>query len=298
MRSVQTLDLDFMNTPGIIGCFLAPCPGGGFVLIECGPASTVGVLEKGVAEAGFSLDDLRAVCVTHVHLDHSGGVGTLARRTGADVFVHPDGFEHLLDPARKLLPSAERLYGDMMVPLWGHIEAVPEQQLHEVGDGDTVSIAGLELRAWFTPGHAVHHIAWQVGNDVATGDVAGVRFSPSTHVLPPMPPPDINIDDWNRSLHLLRSLEPKRLLLTHFGAFDDPTRHLDELEARIARWTDLAEKSVAVGDDVKSLAADILELDEREMQAASVPEEAVARYRHLCPMDGNSAGLFRYCSRR
>jgi glyoxylase-like metal-dependent hydrolase (beta-lactamase superfamily II) len=294
MPEIHTVDLEFMSAPGVIACFVAPCPEGGFVLLETGPASTTAELEQGVFEAGFALDHLRGIFVTHVHLDHSGGAGILARTTGAPVFVHPKGAEHLVTPEKKLLPSAERLYGDMMVPLWGLIEAAPADQVHEVEDGQVVSVSGLDVTARFTPGHAVHHVAWQIGDAVATGDVAGVRFAPANHVMPPMPPPDIDIGNWLESIDKLRRLSPKRLLLTHFGAFDDPMRHLDELERRIARWTETATTVVAEGGDAEILAATLLELDEQEMEAASVPEHAIARYRQLCPMDGNSAGLFRF----
>jgi glyoxylase-like metal-dependent hydrolase (beta-lactamase superfamily II) len=249
-----------------------------------------------VAEAGFELDDLKAVFVTHVHLDHSGGAGVLAERTGCKVFAHPSGAEHLVDPGRKLLPSAERIYGDLMEPLWGTTLAVPEDRLEVVGDGETVKVAGLEVRAWHTPGHAVHHVAWQIGDMVVTGDVAGVRFPGATHVLPPMPPPDIDVDDWRRSLDVLRGLEPKRLLLTHFGAFDDPARHLDELEARLDRWAEMAGRVVAEGGDPKALATALEAADDVEMESSEVAPDAVMRYRRLCPMEGNSAGLFRYCS--
>ena len=295
MIGIRTLDLEFFGTERIIASFLAPGERG-FVLFETGPASSVDTLERRVAEAGFDLGDLQAVFVTHVHLDHSGGAGVLAERTGCKVFAHPSGAEHLVDPGRKLLPSAERIYGDLMVPLWGTTLAVPEDRLEVVGDGETVEIDGLEVRGWHTPGHAVHHVAWQIDDMVVTGDVAGVRFPGATHVLPPMPPPDIDIEDWRRSLDILRGLEPKSLLLTHFGAFDDPARHLDELEVRLERWTDIARRVVAEGGDREMLGAELKALDESEMESAKVPADAIERYRRLCPVKESSTGLYRYCS--
>jgi hypothetical protein len=111
-----------------------------------------------------------------------------------------------------------------------------------------------------------------------------------------MPPPDIDVDLWRGSLDVLRRLAPTTLLLTHFGAFDDPERHLDELEDRMLRWTKVARRVVADGGDRSTLGAELEELDNREMEASKVPPEAVMRYRRLCPMKENSAGLFRYCS--
>ena len=295
MTEIQTLDLEFFGTTELIASFLAPVDGG-FVLFDPGPASATDILERRVGEAGFALDELRAVFPTHVHLDHGGGAGVLAQRTGCAVFCHPVGAPHLEDPAAKLLPSAERLYGDMMESLWGTTVGVPKDQLRAVDDRETVTIDGLEITGWHTPGHANHHVAWQIGDAVVTGDVAGVRFPGVTHVLPPMPPPDIDVEKWRQSLSVLRRLDPSRLLLTHFGAFDDPARHIDELEDRLVRWTEVARRVVSNGGDKKALGVELEQIDEDEMTTSQVSADAAERYRRLCPVKESSVGLFRYCS--
>ncbi|GAG67664.1 unnamed protein product, partial [marine sediment metagenome] len=274
MAEIQTLDIEFFGTNELVASFLAPADGG-FVLFDPGPASGVKTLERRIEEAGFALGDLGGVFATHVHLDHSGAAGVLSRQTGCQVFVHPIGAPHLVDPGSKLLPSAERLYGDMMEPLWGKTVGVPKELARPVNDGEVVKIGGLEVVAWHTPGHAVHHVAWQIGDAVAAGDVAGVRFPGADHVLPPMPPPDIDVVAWIKSLGTVRRLEPKRLLLTHFGEFRDPARHLDELEDRLARWTKIAQRVVADGGDREALGTELRALDEGEMEDAEVPAEAV-----------------------
>jgi glyoxylase-like metal-dependent hydrolase (beta-lactamase superfamily II) len=295
MTEMQTLDLEFFCATELIASFLAPVDGG-FVLFDPGPASAVDTLEHRVGEVGFALEDLRAVFPTHVHLDHGGGSGVLAQRTGCTVFCHPVGAPHLEDPAAKLLPSAERLYGDMMEPRWGTTVGVPRDQLRTVDDGETVTIDGLEIIGWHTPGHANHHVAWQIGDAVATGDVAGVRFPGATHVLPPLPPPDIDIEKWRQSLAVLRRIAPSRLLLTHFGAFDDPARHIDELEDRLVRWSEVARRVVSNGGDKMALGVELERIDEDEMTTSEVSAEAAERYRRLCPVKESSVGLFRYCS--
>jgi len=295
MAEFQTLDVEFFGTTELVASFLAPADGG-FALFDPGPASAVKTLERRIEEAGFALGDLRGVFATHVHLDHSGAAGVLSRQTGCPVFVHPIGAPHLVDPGSKLLPSAERLYGDMMEPLWGRTLGVPEELAHPVSDGEVVKIGDLEVAAWHTPGHAVHHVAWQIGDAVAAGDVAGVRFPGADHVLPPMPPPDIDVEAWRESLSIVRRLQPERLLLTHFGEFRDVARHLDELEDRLVRWTEVARRVVAEGGDRDDLGTELRALDEGEMEAAGIPAEAVERYRRLCPVKESSTGLYRYCS--
>jgi glyoxylase-like metal-dependent hydrolase (beta-lactamase superfamily II) len=298
MQQCRTIDLGFQGFSQIIAAFAAPTGDGRFVLFESGPASALDELEKGVSDLGFRLDDLAAVFATHVHLDHSGGAGSLAQRSGCRVYVHPAGADHLVDPGAKLIPSARRLYGEMLEPLWGVTENVPQASLETVEHGAAVEIGDLRVTAWHTPGHAAHHIAWQIGGDVVTGDVGGVRFPGADHVLPPMPPPDIDVEVWRKSIDILRRLSPDRLLLTHFGPFDDPLRHLEELEERLLRWTALAEKTVSEGGSREDLGDALLAMDEAEISVRSLPADTVARYRRLCPMVENSAGLFRYLQKR
>jgi glyoxylase-like metal-dependent hydrolase (beta-lactamase superfamily II) len=298
MPPLTTIDLGFQGFSEIIAAFAAATGDGQVVLFESGPASTVPAVEEGLARLGFALDELAAIFVTHVHLDHSGGAGVLVERSGCTVYAHPAGAAHLVDPHAKLLPSAERLYGAMLEPLWGRTEAVPKESLRTVDHGESVRVGELEVTGWHTPGHALHHVVWQVGGDLVTGDVAGVRFPGADHVLPPMPPPDIDVEAWRASLDLVRRLEPERLALTHYGAFADPARHLDELEARLLRWTGVAERVVAGGGDRDRLGEALLELDEAEIAAESLPDDTVARYRRLCPMVENSAGLLRWVVKR
>ena len=297
MTDIQTLDVEFLGATEIIASFLAPVDGG-FVLFDTGPASCVDALVQRVEDAGFQIEDLKAIFATHVHLDHSGAAGVLSRRTGCDVYVHPVGVEHIAHPEHKLLPSAERIYGDRLESLWGKTFGVPEGSVCDVSDGEKVAFGEIGICGWHTPGHANHHVAWQIGDAVATGDVAGVRFPGATHVLPPMPPPDIDVEKWRRSIELVRSLEPKRLLLTHFGEFDDPSRHLDELEARLINWTDAADIIISTGGDWEDLGLELAVIDAREMKETGVSEGAEMRYRRLCPMKENSAGLFRYCKKK
>jgi len=298
MKKLMTIDLGFQGFTNVIAAFSAATGDGRFVLFESGPASSVDAVQRAVEEDGFAIDDLAAIFATHVHLDHSGGAGVLARRTGCEVYAHPAGVAHLIDPHAKLLPSAERLYGDRLEPLWGRTEGVPSRQLKTAGHGEKIVIGELEVTAWHTPGHAVHHVAWQIGGDVVTGDVGGIRFPGAAHVAPPMPPPDIDVVAWRESIELLRGLAPTRLLLTHYGAFDDPERHLDELEDRLLRWTGIAETIVADGGQRADLATALQALEDGELGAEGLAQDIVERYRHLCPMPENSAGLYRYVVKR
>lgn len=296
--SASTIDLHYLGREDIISAFLAPTGDGGFVLLDTGPASTVPALERGIAEVGFELGDLRAVLLTHIHLDHAAAAGTLAQRTGCEVWVHPDGLAHLRDPGERLLPSALRIYGRRLEGLFGTMEPVPEHQLRVVEHGLAVRVGDRVVVGWHTPGHARHHVVWQLDGEIATGDLAGVRLQGSNHVLPPMPPPDIDVEAWRASVGLVRDLEPRRLLLTHFGGFDDPLWQLDRLVERLGAWQEIAEDVVRRGGDAAALGTRLQDVDDREMAAAGVAPEQQLLYRKLCPMAENAAGLFRYCEKR
>lgn len=233
---IYLVDTGFQDTREAVAAYVVTS-GDGLALIETGPTTVQQQLIDGIAEAGPDVADLTHVIVTHIHLDHSGGLGALAQRnSGFEAFVHPVGQPHLVEPER-LLKSASRIYGDRMDELWGDVMEVPEERLAVLEDRTSVDIGGRSLTPYFTAGHASHHVALlddQTGS-LFTGDVAGARMPGTSVVVPPLPPPDIDLDAWRDSIELMRTLAPERLVLTHFGAFEDVTAHLDTLSANLER---------------------------------------------------------------
>jgi hypothetical protein len=136
--------------------------------------------------------------------------------------VHKNGAGHMERP-EKLIESATRIYGEMMDSLWGKFEPVPSNKLNVLEGGEHLKLAGLEFRSHDTPGHATHHLAYQLEDAVFTGDVGGVRLPGSTHVLAPTPPPDIDLEAWRESLQVLRDCNASRLFIAHFGEVNDVT---------------------------------------------------------------------------
>lgn len=230
-EGIHLIDIGFMGRKGAVGVFLVVGPDG-LGLVETGPATVLENLKAGIVNAGYEIEDVRDVAVTHIHLDHSGGLGELmSKYHGMRAWAHPVGVPHLVSPGR-LEQSASRIYGDRMQELWGTISGVPEDRLNATEDRRLILLGGRKLRVFDTPGHASHHIVLldeQTGT-MFTGDVAGVRMEDTVFPVPPLPPPDIDIDAWKRSIALMREIGSDRLVLTHFGAYADTVEHLRRLE--------------------------------------------------------------------
>jgi glyoxylase-like metal-dependent hydrolase (beta-lactamase superfamily II) len=223
-----------VGTPRVIGCWQV-----GDVLIDPGPSTGLPALLDALGEDYTP----RALLLTHIHLDHAGASGTLARRwPELEVYVHERGAPHMVDPS-KLIDSATRLYGDDMDRLWGEFIAVPEERLHVLKGAETLSFEAGRFEVAYTPGHASHHVSYLHDGTAFVGDVGGVQITPGSLVIPPTPPPDINLELWHESIELVRSWGPERLAMTHFGAAEDVDQHFDELGRRLDRWAELARDS-------------------------------------------------------
>jgi glyoxylase-like metal-dependent hydrolase (beta-lactamase superfamily II) len=292
VMDIHTVDLEFMGASEVIAAYVVPSSDG-LIVVDCGPGSTLEELYAGVSRLGFAARDIRHVLLTHIHLDHAGGAGQLARETGAAVYVHRHGAGHMQRPER-LLESATRIYGAMMDTLWGAFEPVPEAQLRVLEGTETLSIGGLEIRAVYTPGHAIHHLAYALDGHVFSGDVGGVRLPGSSFVVAPTPPPDIDFGVWRESLTQLRALEPKALYPTHFGAHTDVALHLDNLERSINTLEALSLEVMRGGGGRDEIAQRI----ETEATRAIRDETLERKYSLSTPYQMAADGLIRYWTKK
>jgi glyoxylase-like metal-dependent hydrolase (beta-lactamase superfamily II) len=277
--SHEPLDLLHLGHERVIGCYLLETEAGP-ALFDCGPASCSGTLKERLRERGLGLGDVRHLLLSHIHLDHAGAAGVLVREhPGLQVHVSEIGAPHLVDPS-KLIASAARLYGDALEPLWGEIAPVPSENVHVAGP----RVLGLEC--FPTPGHASHHVCFlDPDGTLYAGDAAGVRITPSPFVLPPTPPPDVNVEAWHDTVAAIRRRSPERLALIHFGVFDDVERHLEELERRLDEWTE-------------RVAGGIPEADFVAAALAGLDRGAADEYAQAMPLEQSYAGLKRYVEKR
>lgn len=291
--NVHAIDLVLMGLPEVVGSYFIPLSTG-HILVDCGPGATLAKLYAGISSLGFNPKDVKHLLLTHIHLDHAGAAGQLARELGLTVYVHKNGAEHLLRPER-LIESATRIYGAMMDVLWGTFEAVPEKQLVILEGGERFKISELEVQAVFTPGHAIHHLAYFIENTIFSGDVGGVRMRGANHVVAPTPPPDIDFEAWRSSITTLRKLNASRILVSHYGEFTDVVNHFDTLENNLNHLEKLSLEVMRNDGGRDEIAERIEKLLE---QAVSSDEPLVSRYTLATPHLMAADGLVRFWKRK
>ena len=293
---IHTLDLNFLGFEHAIASFLVESSEGP-ILVESGPYSTFDTLKTKIKEAGFAPEDIKHVLLSHIHFDHAGAAWAFAQM-GAQIFVHPFGATHLAKPD-KLWNSAKRIYQDDMERLWGDMQPIAQEKITSVDHQQALVSGDRTFRAWHTPGHASHHIAWQLGDIIFAGDVAGVRINADDKIVePPCPPPDINVEDWLDSIKTIRQLDPKALYLTHFNKVDDIEWHLNELERRLMEWSNWIRAKMELGQNAEETVPEFKRWVASQLKSEGVGDLAIQQYEAANPSWMSVAGLMRYWKKK
>lgn len=290
--SLSLIDLHFLDLPEVIGVYLLR-RGKEIVLIESGPASTFPALLEGLRREGVKPSEVTKVLVTHVHLDHAGAAGHLAEY-GAEVWLHPKGVEHLRDPS-KLWASASRLYGEAMEALWGQPRPIPESQLRACPDQTKIPLAsGGWITAIETPGHAEHHVAFEIDGEIFTGDVAAVRLPGQPSLRLPTPPPEFSPFAWKASLQRLADRRPSKLHLTHFGTLSDVSDHLSMLQEDLDSLLLILGPALDRQEGQAELVQRYEDWSLERSQRRGLKEEIDLRYRAIAASEMNVQGIRRW----
>ena len=312
---MHILDTHFQGMAQVTAVYLLIGPDGP-VLIESGPGSTLPAVLDALATHGIRPADVRAVLLTHIHLDHAGAAGWWAQQ-GAQIYVHHVGAPHLIDPS-KLLASATRIYGDRMDELWGEFLASPAERVTSLYDGDTVSAGGLTLTALDTPGHAWHHHAYRLsdghgGAVLFTGDAAGVVLPHVGVVDLPAPPPEFHMETWLRTLDRLEAAGAHTIYPTHYGPVTDVHGHLTALRTLMidavafvaARYQTLVDGTAADGAATSlepsqrtALLDDYVSWNRVRAAEMGLPGETIRRYELANPLFMSVDGILRYLRKK
>jgi glyoxylase-like metal-dependent hydrolase (beta-lactamase superfamily II) len=291
---LHLIDSHHLDTPLVICVAVLEAAPDELIMIDCGPANVFENVVSELQRRGLRPEHVRHLFATHIHLDHNGGAWRWQREYGTTVHVHPKGAPHLVDPTR-LVGSATRIYGEQMDYLWGPIEGIQEDAVRVTTDGEVFRFGGLALQVVETPGHAQHHNAywWSSERLLFAGDIAGVAIGKGP-ILPPCPPPDIDIETWHSSIAKVQHLEPERLCLTHFGQFSNPERHFKELSDRLSAWAEWMKNALRSGKSEEAIVPEFQKFAEQEILGAGVGPEEVTIYEQADPAAMSVTGLSRY----
>ena len=262
------------------------------VLIETGSQSSVPALLAALARHGVGPGDLAGIAVTHIHLDHAGGVGDVARAfPNATVYVHEKGARHLIDPER-LVRSAAMVYGDLLDSLYGRLDPTPPERVHVLEDGEELPVGGGRVLTTIdSPGHAKHHLGLHDSESgiIFAGDAVGVRLPEAGILRPATPPADFDLEQAINSLHRFAAREPSGIALAHYGLLGEPTLLLAEAESELRKWAETAEQAWRAGEDITAA------LTARFGGALTdLPDEQRHRMETLNGIHSNAAGLQRW----
>jgi len=292
------VDLNFLGRPHAIATGIISGPRG-VGLVDPGPTPCLGALEAGLEAQGIHLADVTHLLLTHIHLDHAAATGTIVRRhPHIQVLVHERGATHMVDP-KKLLDSATRLYGADMDRLWGEFLAVPASNVQRLQGGERVEVAGRTFDVAYTPGHAAHHVSYYDPSSglAFVGDTAGICID-GGYIVPPTPPPDIDLEAWRASASRIEAWQPKTLFLTHFGPSPlPPATHMQTLLEHLDTASRLARETLSMpgtdDDRRRTYAEGITRELRREMNEAQMASYALA-----APFEMLWDGLARYWRKR
>ena len=274
-------------------------------LVETGPGTSVEPVAAALGHLGIGPDGLAHVVLTHIHLDHAGGVGELSRRfPNATVWVHERGAPHLVDPTR-LVASTARAWGEAeMRELFGPTAPVEGARVRPLRDTDVIALGDRELAVLDTPGHASHHVALVDSRTgaVFTGDALGIHVPDLPVLRPATPPPEFDLDRYVTSIARIREAARSILLFAHFGPLADVQATCDLAIRRVRDWAGVAERAMRGTEDPEELAA-LLEraaLDDIETGAEATLDLEVLedRLRLLSSVRMNAQGLARYWRER
>ncbi|SUP54705.1 hydroxyacylglutathione hydrolase [Weeksella virosa] len=290
MVTIHTIDLNFQNNKKVIAAYLIETEQGP-VLLDPGPYSTFETLAAGIERLGRRVVDVENVLLTHIHFDHAGAAWKFAEH-GATIFLNPIGIPHLKNP-EKLWNSAKQIYQDKMDSLWGEMKPIKEESLVGLADGQSVEFGNAIFETFYTPGHAVHHNVYKLEEVFFTGDVAGVKIE-NGPVVPPCPPPDINIELWKKTIERLREIKAKGIYQTHYGYHDDVENLFRQLEVELDKWANYIQPMYEDQKPTEDITPVFVDTIQSFYRSKGLDEEQIQAYELANPSWMSVGGLLRY----
>jgi len=294
-NTVHCINLEYKGSDLEINSFIVESSDGP-IIIETGPQVCLDNLTAGLQKLGYSKEDVKHVLLTHIHLDHGGGAWCFAEH-GANVYLHPLGYKHMHDPTR-LLNSAKLIYGDMMDSMWGTLKPIAAEQLHALDDGEQLTIGDKTFTSWHTPGHAKHHIAWQLDKILFAGDLAGIKRK-SGAVIAPTPPPDIDIDEWIIQINRMLTIdEIDTYYVTHGGLVSDPKDQMERMKDVLISFSEFVKPFVEQGSNTNDCLQPFLEFARDRFSKEGMDKDTLDTFINGGALLADLHGIMRYWTKK
>ncbi|GIH29601.1 MBL fold hydrolase [Acrocarpospora phusangensis] len=295
---VYEIDTRMAGFAGITAGYLIlgdrPC------LVETGTATSAPVVRDALASLGVGPQDLATVVVTHIHLDHAGGVGDIAAMfPSAEIVVHEKGARHLVDPSR-LMASAKMVWGDKLDVLFGSLAPTEAARIKALGDTGAIDLGnGRTLSSHYSPGHAKHHVGLidSLTGDLYVGDAAGVYLPETGDLRPATPPPDFDLDTALASIALFEALGPQRLLFSHYGPVGDVASTLERSAEELRVWVDVTKQAHSEGLDLDHAVAMVRDRTKERYAALRKADATAEHFELLSGAPSNVAGILHWLNR-
>lgn len=282
-------------------CAAYVIPGERPAVFETGPATVAGALTRGLEQLGLGSRDVASFVVSHIHLDHAGAAGDIARAfPNAEIVCHVEGARHLASPER-LMASAYRVFGDRLDELFGPLQPVAPERIRAVDAGDVIDLGGgRHLEVVKALGHARHHMAVQDSQSgvIFVGDSMGVYLPEGDVLRPATPPPDFDLREALATLRRYRERQPTALYLTHFGPAPGDDMLLGEAERRLVQYGEIVERALADTQDLDEIASRLKEETRADYEIVYQNPELEAKFEALNAFRSSAAGYVRYYQRR
>ena len=257
---IYLVDVETAGVKNFIASYILK--GKQIAIVETGPTSSIPNLLSGLKELNVKPEEVAYVAVSHIHLDHGGGVGTLMKHLpNAKVIVHQRGAPHVANP-EKLWEQSRKILGSI-AEMYGKPEPVPSERIIAANDGMVFNVGNnVELKVVETLGHASHHQSYYetFSGGIFPGDAAGIYISEFDVIVPTTPSP-FRLDIALVSLDKLVSLKPKVLYYSHFGNAYNTVKRLKIYAEQLKLWAKIAKRGIENKESLESISGRIIESD-------------------------------------
>ncbi len=288
-----SVDVSFQGINGLISSYWID--GVEPILVDPGPSTSLNGLEQNLEELGVKFTDICHVLLTHVHLDHAGGVGHLvSRNSQIQVHLHPEAAPYLIDPSR-LIESTRRTFGDSYDHLWGEVLPIESGRICVWDSPEKCPV--LNIQSIPTPGHVGHHISYLEEKEgcFLAGDALGVIFTDQAPVYPPTPPPGVDVSLWLETLRTIEGICPESFGIAHFGIHSDFEMRISEMREKLMI---LHDRVCSWMDDPEGFGREEFEKEVRWEMSKYLPENDVDNYFDVFPPVSDWDGMQLYLKRK